>query len=339
MKVSQNPSLKSLTTLGVQASAGLMITLENEEDVLSLPPFSPQRDLVLGGGSNILIVGDVPGTVVHNQLTGKAVVEAHDGHAWVEVGAGENWHELVCWTLDRNLSGLENLSLIPGLVGAAPIQNIGAYGVELSSVLETVTAWDLAQSRWTSFTLSQCELSYRDSRFKSREQDRYLICSIRLRLDTHFTPRLEYAGLADALLREGIEKPAAQDVSNAIIRLRKSKLPDPSVTGNAGSFFKNPVVTQNQAENLFERFPDLPTWPQAGDTVKLSAAWMIEHCGWKGRREGAAGVSDKHALVLVNHGAASGPQILALSGRIQSAVQNTFGILLEPEPRIVNFSS
>jgi UDP-N-acetylmuramate dehydrogenase len=339
MKVSQNPSLQSLNSFGVQASAGLMITLEKEEDLLSLPPFIPDRDLVLGGGSNVLFISDVPGTVFHNRLAGKEIVEVHDDHAWIEAGAGENWHELVRWTLDQGFTGLENLSLIPGLAGAAPIQNIGAYGVELATVLESVTAWDLVQNRWASFTLAQCELSYRDSRFKSREPGRYLISSIRLRLDTHFNASLDYSGLRDELTKAGIEKPSAHDVSDAVVRLRRSKLPDPAVTGNAGSFFKNPVLSRSQAQSLTDLFPGLPAWPQDGEEIKLSAAWMIEHCGFKGRRIGDAGVSDKHALVLVNHGSATGKQVIQLAGDIQSAVSNTFGVLLEPEPRIVNFPS
>ncbi len=337
MKVSQNPSLQSFNSFGVQASAGLMITLENEEDLLSLPPFNPDRDLVLGGGSNVLFVSDVPGTVFLNHLAGKEIVEVTDGHAWIEAGAGENWHELVRWTLEHGFTGLENLSLIPGLAGAAPIQNIGAYGVELAAVLESVTAWDLVQNRWASFTQDQCELSYRDSRFKSREPGRYLISSIRLCLDVDFSAQLDYSGLREELSRTGIDNPSAIEVSDAVVRLRRNKLPDPAVTGNAGSFFKNPVLNRSQAGSLIELFPELPAWPQDGEATKLSAAWMIEHCGFKGRRVGDAGVSDRHALVLVNHGCATGKQIVDLAGDIQSAVHSTFGVLLEPEPRIINF--
>jgi len=337
MKVSQNPSLKSFSTFGVPATAGRMITLENEEDLLSLPPFDPGRDLILGGGSNVLFVSDIPGMVVHNQITGKQIVETRAGHAWVEAGAGENWHKLVRWALGQGLSGLENLSLIPGLAGAAPIQNIGAYGVELAEVLETVTAWDLEKNQWTSFTLEQCELSYRNSLFKTGRPDRYLICSMRLRLDTQFSAKTDYAGLRDELTRAGVEKPSALDVSDAVIRLRQRKLPDPAVTGNAGSFFKNPVVPRKQADSLTGQFPGLPVWAAGNDEAKLSAAWMIEHCGFKGRRAGSAGVSSQHALVLVNLGSATGKEVLHLATQIQSVIRDTFGILLEPEPRIVNF--
>jgi len=338
MRVTQHPSLKTFNTFGVEASAGSLIILEAEEDLLSLPPFDPERDLVLGGGSNILLVSDVPGTVWHNRLTGKEIVERRDGHAWVEAGAGESWHDLVRWSLDQGLSGLENLSLIPGLAGAAPIQNIGAYGVELASVLENVTAWDLVRNCWASFDLQGCELAYRDSRFKSAEPGRYLVTSVRLRLDTRFEPKLDYAGLREELARSGVEKPTALDVSNAVVRLRRDKLPDPEILGNAGSFFKNPVLSLNDAAMLTGRFPDLPAWPQPGGQIKVSAAWMIEHCGLKGLREGDAGVSDRHALVLINHGSASGQDILRLSVKVQTTVYSEFGVLLEPEPRIINFA-
>ena len=339
MRARQHPSLKAFNTFGVEASAGSMIILEEEEDLLSLPPFDPDRDLVLGGGSNILLVSDVPGTVWHNRLTGKEIVERNDGHAWVEAGAGENWHDLVRWSLGQGLSGLENLSLIPGLAGAAPIQNIGAYGVELASVLETVTAWDLERNCWAAFDLQRCELAYRDSRFKSAEPGRYLITSIRLRLDTHFEPKLDYSGLREELTRSGIEKPTALEVSNAVVRLRRDKLPDPEILGNAGSFFKNPVLSRNDACLLTGHFPDMPQWPQPDGQTKISAAWMIEHCGLKGHREGDAGVSDRHALVLINHGSASGRDLFRLSRKVQASVHSEFGVLLEPEPRIVNFSS
>ena len=338
MKVAKNPSLKTFNTFGVEASAGLMLTLENEEDLLSLPNFDPGRDFILGGGSNVLFSTDVPGTVIHNRITGREIVKTGDDHSWVEAGAGENWHELVRWTLKNGLSGLENLSLIPGLAGAAPIQNIGAYGVELAAVLEGVTAWDLSRSMWKTFSQEDCELAYRNSRFKSTEPNRFLITSIRLRLDRQYRPQLGYAGLREELSRLNIRHATAIDVSDAVIRLRQSKLPDPSTTGNAGSFFKNPVLGQESVEALLAHFPGLPTWPLDNETIKVSAAWMIEHCRLKGHRTGDAGISDQHALVIVNHGSASGEEILQLARTIQSTIFDTFGVSLEPEPRIVNFS-
>ena len=334
MKVLERPSLKSLNTFGVDATAGLLLTIQTEEDLLSLPAFDPHRDFVLGGGSNVLFVNDVPGTVFLNRISGKDIISEHDGSALLEVGAGENWHQLVRWSLDQGLSGLENLSLIPGLAGAAPIQNIGAYGVELSSVLELVTAWDWKTSNWVIFNKDECRFGYRDSRFKSVETDRYLITSIRLRLNRQFRPHLDYAGLRDALSSMGIDRPEAKQVSDTVIRIRQQKLPDPAVTGNAGSFFKNPVVSMDEAELLRSRFPGLPTWPAGADRAKLSAAWMIDHCGWKGLQENGAAVSSQHALVLVNLGQASGRQILELSRKIADSIAQEFGVVLEPEPKI-----
>jgi UDP-N-acetylmuramate dehydrogenase len=337
MKVLQNAPLKGLNTFGVDASANLLLTVETEEDLLSMPVFDPQKDFILGGGSNILFVTDVPGTVFLCRIPGREIIDEHDGHAVVEVGAGENWHELVLWSLTEGFSGLENLSLIPGLAGAAPIQNIGAYGVELSSVLEGVTAWDWKKASWVRISKDDCQLEYRDSRFKSAENGRYLITSIRLRLNRRFTPHLEYAGLKKELQSMGIDRPGPQQVSDAVIRIRQQKLPDPAHAGNAGSFFKNPVVSMDEAELLHQRYPGLPTWPAGADRAKLSAAWMIEHCGLKGHCSGAAGVSAVHALVLVNHGSASGWEIAELAQRIRTRIFEEFGCSLQQEPVTLRF--
>jgi len=337
MKVFQRPSLKALNSFSVEASASLLLNLETEEDLLSAPLFDPTRDLVLGGGSNIVLAGDVPGTVFRVCIMGRQVVDEKSDRVLVEIGAGEDWHRAVRWSLDCGYSGLENLSLIPGTAGAAPLQNIGAYGVELSSVLDTVTAWDWHGARWVSFSCSDCRLGYRDSLFKSREPDRYLITSIRLRLDRSFRPRLDYAGLREELAAAGVASPGALDVSDAVMRIRQRRLPDPARLGNAGSFFKNPVVDGITAASLRDRFPDLPAWPQGDEGVKLSAAWMVERCGLKGLREGDAAVSEQHALVLVNRGSATGEQIIRLSRRVQSVVADAFGVMLEPEPRLVEF--
>jgi UDP-N-acetylmuramate dehydrogenase len=334
MKVLERTSLKSLNTFGVEVSAGLLLTIETEEDLLSLPAFDPRKDIVLGGGSNVLFVSDIPGTVFLNRIAGKDIVREHDGYAQLEVGAGENWHQLVRWSLDQGLSGLENLSLIPGLAGAAPIQNIGAYGVELSSMLELVTAWDWQNSAWVIFNRDECRFGYRDSLFKSLETDRYLITSIRLRLNRQFKPQLDYSGLREALSFTSVDQLEPKQVSDAVIRIRQQKLPDPSVIGNAGSFFKNPVVSADQAESLRSRFTGLPNWPAGGDRTKLSAAWMIDHCGWKGVQENGAAVSSQHALVLVNQGQTSGRHILDLSEKVADSVAQKFGVFLEPEPKI-----
>jgi UDP-N-acetylmuramate dehydrogenase len=334
MKVRENPSLRNLNTFGLDASAGLLLEIESEEDLLAAPALDPARDLVLGGGSNVVLVDDVPGTVFLNRIRGIDVVGEDGDTCLVEAGAGENWHGLVEWSLARGLSGLENLSLIPGSAGAAPIQNIGAYGVELASVLETVTAWDWQRGCWTLLSRDDCRLGYRDSRFRSGDAGRFLITSVRLSLSRTFEPRIDYPGLAREL---GASKPTARSVSDAVIRLRRRKLPDPSVTGNAGSFFKNPVVTAEEAEMLRSRHAGLPSWPAADGQVKLSAAWLIEACGLKGRKVGDARVSEQHALVLVNAGGASGRDIKALAVAVQEAVYGSFGVRLEPEPLLVEF--
>lgn len=337
MKALEHASLKGLNTFSLEASANLLLTIETEEDLLSVPVFDPKRDFILGCGSNVLFLSDVPGTVFLNRIAGKEIIEKRDQHALIEVGAGENWHKLVRWSLAEGLSGLENLSLIPGMAGAAPIQNIGAYGVELSSVLESITAWDWQKASWVLFSRDDCMLGYRDSLFKSAQAGRFLITSVRLRLARHFTPHLNYAGLRDELRAMGIDHPSPTQVSDAVVRIRQRKLPDPDLVANAGSFFKNPVVALDEAERLQQRVPGLPGRPAGNGTLKLSAGWMIEHCGLKGFRQGDAGVSAQHSLVLVNHGSASGRQIADLAQKIKTTVFEEFGIELEQEPVTVCF--
>lgn len=335
VKVTEQPSLEALTTLRVPARAALLLELETEEDVLGLPPLDPASDLVLGGGSNILLVSDVPGTVFLNRIRGIDVVARDRESVQVEVGAGENWHAFVSHAVAHGWHGLENLALIPGLAGAAPIQNIGAYGVELASVLESVTAWDWQRAAWTVLSAAECRLAYRDSLFRSIAPDRYLITSIRLRLPLHFEPRIDYAGLAETLREAGITgNPTAAQVSAAVIQLRQQRLPDPMLQPNAGSFFKNPIVGPERLALLREREPDLPAWPLPGGRAKLPAAWLIERCGLKGFRERDAAISERHALVLINTGAASGADLWQLAQHVQRAVEDRFGIDLEPEPRI-----
>lgn len=335
MRVFERPSLRTLNTFGVDSAAALRVDIETEEDLLALPAFNPATDLVLGGGSNVLLATDVPGTVFLNKVRGITTVDQTRQHVDVEVGAGENWNELVLWSLEQGLSGLENLTLIPGSVGAAPMQNIGAYGVELSSVVQTVTAWDWQKQAWRVFDRHDCQFGYRDSLFKSGEPGRFLITSVGLRLAREFTPRLDYAGLSEAM--EGQEL-TAKAVSRAVAAIRRRKLPDPEKIGNAGSFFKNPIVKKEQAVSLIAKFPGLPSWSAPNNSTKLSAAWMIEQCGLKGRKNHGAMVSEQHALVLVNAGDAGGADILELATQVQDRVEDRFGIRLDPEPRIIDFS-
>jgi len=338
MKRSENASLKQLNSFAVDVRAAQLVEIERVEDLQVFSRdfrFDRERDLILGGGSNILFAGDVDGTVLLNRLVGKTVIDESDDTVLVEACAGENWHRLVEWSLEQGLSGLENLSLIPGLAGAAPIQNIGAYGVELADVLESVEVLDLDDDSWRVFSADDCHLGYRDSRFKGVDADRYLITRIRLRLQRRFTAKLTYPGLRSELDSMGIIEPTAKQVSDAVVRLRLRKLPDPAVTGNAGSFFKNPLVTDELANTLVREYADMPLYPAADGMYKLSAAWLIEQCGWKGRSLGDAAVSAKHALVLVNRGNASGAELLELATAITDSVSEVFTIDLVPEPRIV----
>jgi len=337
MKRLLNASLKHLNSFSVEARAGQLIELESARDLqtfISEQRFDATRDLVLGGGSNILFAGDVKGTVILNRMTGKRIVEDSSNETLLEVCAGENWHQLVLWSLEQGLSGIENLSLIPGMAGAAPMQNIGAYGVELADVIHSVQTLDLKTGECRDFKQQDCQFAYRNSRFKTTDAGKYLITGIRLRLQRNFTPRLDYKGLGDELMSMGIITPDARQVSEAVIRIRQRKLPDPSVVGNAGSFFKNPVVSHATAQLLEKEFSGLPVYP-AVDKVKLSAGWLIEQCGWKGRSLGKAAVSEQHALVLINKGHATGAEILTLADAIQESVRDRFGIELQPEPLII----
>ena len=337
MKQTLNASLKHLNSFAVEAHAGRLLELESEEDLQTLIPqhhFNVTSDLILGGGSNIVFAGDIEGTVILNRVTGKKIVEDVNEEVVVEASAGENWHQLVLWCLDRGLSGIENLSLIPGLVGAAPMQNIGAYGVELADVLDAVLTLDLKSGVHREFKQKDCHFTYRNSRFKSTDAGKYLITGIRLRLQRVFKPRLAYRGLREELSSMGVNSPTARQLSDTVIRIRQRKLPDPKTCGNAGSFFKNPVVSQTEADLLIKEFSGLPAYP-ANNEVKLSAGWLIEQCGWKGRSMGRAAVSEQHALVLINKGNATGNEILALADAIEASVRDRFGIELEPEPLII----
>jgi UDP-N-acetylmuramate dehydrogenase len=340
MKQAHNASLKNLNSFAVDARCGQLLTLEEPRDLNTLVSenlFDPNTDVILGGGSNVLFASDVAGKVVLNRITGKRIVSGSSSGSDVVIEAcgGENWHQLVMWSLDQGLSGIENLSLIPGLAGAAPMQNIGAYGVELADVLESVQVLELATGNKREFTHDECQFAYRDSRFKTADAGRFLITGIRLRLQRNYQPKLDYAGIRDELEIMQVRNPSARQVSEAVIRLRQHKLPDPAVIGNAGSFFKNPVVNRSKADALEKQFFGLPVYPVNEQLSKISAAWLIDDCGWKGHREVDAGVSAEHALVLVNHGNATGEGILSLAGKIISSVNERFGIELVPEPRVI----
>ncbi|MFG3447814.1 MULTISPECIES: UDP-N-acetylmuramate dehydrogenase [unclassified Stenotrophomonas] len=336
--LTENASLKALNTFHVDAVAEQLLELHDASllpDVLALPEVAGHPLLVLGSGSNVLIADNVPGTVLVFANRAIDVLEHRADHTVVRAGAGVNWHALVMWSLQNGLSGLENLALIPGTAGAAPIQNIGAYGVQVDEFIQAVEAWDRQNGEWVRLDAEACAFSYRDSIFK-QDADRYLISAIELRLPLLHALRLGYAGIAEEMQAMGVELPVAADVANAVIAIRRRKLPDPDVLGNAGSFFKNPVLPLEQVEVLLQHFPGLPVYPaDQDDRRKLSAAWMIEACGWKGFREGDAGVAPQHALVLVNHGNATGAELLALARRVSASVLEKFGVPIEPEPRLI----
>jgi len=336
--LTENASLKALNTFHVDASAAQLLELHDPSllpDVLALPQVAGTPLLVLGSGSNVLLAGNVEGTVLVFANRSIEILEHRADHTVVRAGAGVSWHGLVMWSLQNGLSGLENLALIPGTAGASPIQNIGAYGVQVDEFIQTVEAWDREAAAWVRLDPEACQFGYRDSVFKQMPE-RYLITAIELRLPLLHALRLGYAGINEEMQAMGVELPVAADVANAVINIRRRKLPDPDVLGNAGSFFKNPVLPLEQVDVLLQHFPDLPVYPADQDTRrKLSAAWMIEACGWKGYRDGDAGVSPHHALVLVNHGTATGEQLLALARQISASVLEKFGVPIEPEPRLI----
>lgn len=328
--------LQGRNTFGVAATAPWLVQVEDSAalaEILALPQLQQAPPLLLGGGSNLLFAGD-PDTAVLSLET-RRIETLDEACGLIRVDAGVPWHALVLWTLQQGLMGLENLALIPGTTGAAPIQNIGAYGTEVGEFVDRVEAFDRSTGNPVQLDRQACAFGYRDSVFK-QQPDRYIVTAVQLRLPRQRALKLDYAGIAEELAAMGVEQPDFRDVAAAVIRIRQRKLPDPAQVGNAGSFFKNPIVPAAQAESLAARHPGLPVF-RGGDahTRKLSAAWMIEACGWKGAREGDAGVSAAHALVLVNHGAATGAALLALARRIAESVQARFGVAIEPEPRII----
>ena len=339
----ENARLDARNTFGVAARAPLLIEVSDAAALPELFGYAMLRDgpaLVLGGGSNLLFAGDPKGVVLALGAQKIEILERDGSHAdddvvIVRADAGVEWHTLVLWTLGHGLAGLENLALIPGTVGAAPIQNIGAYGVEVREHIHVVEAFERASGQLQRLDRDACAFAYRDSVFK-REPDRYVVTAVEFRLSRMQRLKLDYAGLRDELLAMGIDAPRPSQIAEAVCRIRRRKLPDPAVLGNAGSFFKNPVVPAAQADSLKYAHPALPMFRGSDEaTRKLSAAWLIDACGWKGHRDGDAGVAASHALVLVNHGNASGMQLLELARRIAASVQARFGVALEPEPRVI----
>lgn len=329
-------SLRLYNSFGIDVNARYFTQVRDDVEVRQALAGAAAEDipvLVIGGGSNLLLTADVQALVMHMASRGLRVLEDHGERVVVEAEAGEPWHPFVQWALRQGFTGLENLSLIPGTVGAAPMQNIGAYGVEIKDVFAGLTALDRRSGEVRDFSLEECAFAYRDSVFK-RSPGRWLILRVRFALHRTLQAHLEYGPVRQRLREQGIEQPTAQDISDAICAIRREKLPDPAELGNAGSFFKNPVVSVALAERIRRDHPGLVAYPQGDDQVKLAAGWLIEQAGWKGYREGDAGVHRLQSLVLVNHGQATGAQLHALAGKIQADIHARFGVELEMEPNL-----
>jgi UDP-N-acetylmuramate dehydrogenase len=327
--------LEALNTFRIAARARHYLRVTDPGQlaaVLAEPTLAALPRLVLGGGSNLLFTRDFDGLVLHMALAGREIVGIDAGCTLVRARAGENWHEFVQWTLAQGLGGLENLSLIPGTVGAAPIQNIGAYGAEIKDVFHSLTAFDLANGEVRTMAAPDCRFGYRDSVFKHADGAQLVVLDVTFALPTAWQPNLRYAELANEIAAAGIGQPTPRQVGDAVIAIRRRKLPDPADIGNAGSFFKNPVVPGEQCARLLATFPNMVHHAQPDGSEKLAAGWLIDQCGWKGKSIGPAGVYPKQALVLVNNGGASGADIVRLAQAIKADVMERYGVLLEPEP-------
>jgi len=337
IEIKKGISLKPCHTFQLEASAKYWVEVYQPDDILKLmdtPVFHRETRFVLGGGSNVLFAGDFQGLIIKNSIPGIEILSENLNHVVLRIGAGVVWDDLVKFTVDRGWGGLENLSMIPGLTGAAPIQNIGAYGVELEATFVSLDAVHLESGIPESFDRKMCRFGYRDSIFKRSHKGTYLITHVTLKLNKSPEVNLDYGNLKEILVSEGVINPDIRDVSMAVRKIRASKLPDPAVTGNAGSFFKNPVISREKFESLRSIHSDIPSYP-SGNKVKIPAAWLIDQCGFKGKRSGDAGVHEQHALILVNYGKATGREVIGLASTIQKEVRGRFGVSLEPEVNII----
>lgn len=344
MTIEENKPLQHLNTFGIAASAKYYVEVSTVDDVKALIQesiFKNNQRLILGGGSNILFTKDFEGLVVKNNIQGIEVTEDTERHVVLKANAGVVWHDLVMYTIDKNYAGIENLSLIPGCVGAAPMQNIGAYGVEIKDVFHSLEAVDLSTGDIIKFKLEDCEFGYRESVFKHKLKDKYLITSVSFFLTKLDYPNAvyqfhtDYGDIKNTLAEMRVYEPSLRTVSDAVIAIRSSKLPNPKELGNAGSFFKNPVVSKEKYESLVAVNPVMPSYLQKDGTVKIPAGWLIEQCGWKGKRVGNTGSHARQALVLVNYGGAIGSEVWALAMNIQLSVHDKFGIDISPEVNMV----
>lgn len=336
MLTQKNISLKPFNTFGIDVIAKEFVAVASIEELVKVLDTNPTDILVLGGGSNMLLTKAVEALVLHVNLKGITEISKSENSVRIQVAAGENWHELVCWCLDKNYGGLENLSLIPGNVGTAPIQNIGAYGVELKDSFISCEALNIHTKTLKTFTKDDCDFGYRNSIFKQALKGQYIITSVVFELSSkNHHLKTNYGAIETELNRYGIDQPTIQDVSKAVISIRNSKLPDPKVIGNSGSFFKNPIISLTKFEELQTQFPQMPSYKVSEDAIKIPAGWLIETSGFKGKTFTNYGVHSKQALVLVNHGGANGTDILNLSLQIQNAIKFIFDIDLETEVNIL----
>lgn len=329
--------LKQLNTFAIDAKADYFVSIKNPielQELIDSDVFNNNKNFILGGGSNILFNGDYHGLVILMEIRGMKILESNDENIFIESGAGESWHNLVETSLKNKFYGLENLALIPGKVGAAPVQNIGAYGIEQNSFFHSLKGIDIESKEIKELTNEECHFTYRNSIFKKELKDKFIITSVTYKLNRKEIINLSYKELRQEVDKFPTVKPDSQYIFDTICRLRKKKLPDPAEIGNAGSFFKNPVINIENYYLLKMQFPTIPGY-NTNDTVKLSSGWLIEQCGWKGKRFGDAGVSEKHALILVNYGKATGSDILELAGKIEKSVNDKFGIILEKEVQVI----
>jgi len=338
LQIQENVSLKNFNTFGIDVSARYFVEIGHEDELVELfmdPQWLQMERLVLGGGSNMLFVNDFDGLVIRMNIR-RIEHRINHNEVFVEAGAGEVWNDLVNFCVAREYAGIENLSLIPGSVGASPIQNIGAYGVELKDVFYSCQAFEIATGTFKKFTNEDCRFGYRDSIFKNELKEKYIITSVKFKLSLIPNLNLKYGAIEQELTNRGITNPTIKDISQVVSHIRVSKLPDPSTIGNAGSFFKNPVITADQFEQLRSKFPEVVNYPAGNDLVKLAAGWLIEQCGWKGKVVGHTGTWKNQALVLVNHGEATGEEVYSFSSQIIDSVYRKFGVLLDREVNIIN---
>ena len=336
MQIKENLSLRPYNTFSIDAKARYFATFRNDDELTELlTKDSRLSTFILGGGSNILFTKDFDGLILKNEVKGIELVHEDPDYVYIKAGAGENWHQFVLHCIAHNWAGVENLSLIPGNVGAAPIQNIGAYGVELDDVFWSLEAINLFDKKVYTLTRADCEFNYRDSVFQTKYKNEFAILTVTLQLKKHPVYHTSYGTLNEELEKMGVKELSIKAISQAVINIRSSKLPDPKEIPNAGSFFKNPEISITRHEELKSKFPDIVAYPLTKLTVKLAAAWMIEQCGWKGYRNGDAGCHAKQALVLVNYGNATGKEIYDLSEQIVQSVNKKFGVTLEREVNIV----